>query len=124
MTKGAENYHVYGRHIEAIKMEMFGLEFQNFTSYLSAFWDFKIFDVERQMYQYDSIQKQMKRLERMYETRVNPLDHNDIKQRFRFFPHRIIELCNLLEPYLSHPTKRNNSLSVSTQVCIALYYYG
>ena len=108
-------------------MEMFGLEFQNFTSYPSAFWDFKIFDMERQMYQYDSIQKQMKRLERMYQTRVNPLDSllnpDDIKQRFRFFPHRIIELCTLLELYLRHPTKRNNSLSVLTQVCTALYYY-
>ena len=105
-------------------MEMFALEFQNFTSYLSAFWDFKIFDMERQMYQYDSIQKQMKRLERMYQTRVNPQDSllnpDDIKQRFRFFPHRIIELCYLLEPYLRHPTKRNNSLSVLSQVCTAL----
>ena len=107
---------------------MFGLEFQNFTSYLSAFWDFEIFDIERQMYQYDSIQKQMKRLERMYQSRVNPLDSllnpNDIKQRFRFFPHRIIELCDLLEPYFRHPTKRNNSLSVLSQVCTVLYYYG
>ena len=90
--------------------------------------DLQVFDIKRQMYDYDSIQKQMKRLERMYETQVNTLDSildpDDIKQRFRFYPYQILELCDLLDPYLMHPTKRNNSLSMLTQVCTALFYYG
>ena len=61
-----------------------------FNNYSSAFLDLKVFDIERQMYQYNSIQKQMKQLERLYETQVNPLDclldPDDIKQGFRFFP--------------------------------------
>ena len=90
------------------KMETLGFEFEQFTSYWSLFGDLKIFNIQRQMYDYDCIKKQMKRLERLYENRVNPLDSledpDNIKSRFRFLLHRIIDICNLLEPSLK-PTK-------------------
>ena len=110
------------------KMETLGFEFEQFTSYWSLFGDLKIFNIQRQMYDYDCIKKQMKRLERLYENRVNPLDSledpDNIKSRFRLLPHRIIDICNLLEPSLKPKSNRNNPLSVLTQVCTALLYYG
>ena len=110
------------------KMETLGFEFEQFTSYLSLFGDLKIFNIQRQMYNYDCIKKQMKRLQRLYENRVNPFDSledpDNIKSRFRLLPHRIIDICNLLEPSLKTKSNRNNPLSILTQVCTALIYYG
>ena len=109
-------------------METLGFEFNQFYSHWSAFGDLKLFDIKRQLYNYGPIQKQMKRLECMYKERVNPidslLDPNEVKSCFRFLPHRIIELCDLLEPYLQHKMRRNNPISVLTQVCTTLLYYG
>ena len=80
------------------------------------------------MYNYGLIEKQMKRLEHLYAERVNPIDSlpdpDEVKNWFRFLPHRIIEICDLLEPQLKHKTRRNNPLSVLTQVCTTLLYYG
>ena len=109
-------------------LETLGFEFEQFTSYWSLFGDLKISNVQRQMYDYDSIKKQMKRLERLYANRVNLLDSledpDNIKSRFRLLPHRIINICDLLEPSLKPKIMRNNPLSVLTQVCTAVPYYG
>ena len=109
-------------------METLGFECNHFSSYWSSFGNLKIFDINRQMYNYGPIEKQMKRLEYLYTERVNPrdslLDPDEVKNWFRFLPHRNIEICDLLEPHLKHKTRRNNPLSVLTQVCTTLLYYG
>lgn len=106
----------------------FNTLYLNETSYFNAFNDLAVFDVQRNMYNYGSVRKYFKRLERMYEERTNPLDSVEdpvqIRQIFRLWPHEIIQLVELLKPDLERRTKRNNSLSVLTQVCTALLYYG
>ena len=54
-------------------MEVFGFEFQNLTNYWSSVGGLQVLDIQRQMYDYDSIQKNEMARE-MYETQVNPLD--------------------------------------------------
>ena len=100
----------------------------NESSYFNACNDLSVFNVQRSMYNYGSVRKYFKRLERMYEQRTNPLDSVEdpvqIRQIFRLWPHEIIQLVELLKPDLECHTKCNNSLSVLTQVCTALLYYG
>ena len=48
-------------------MEILGFEFNQFYSHWSVFGDLKLFDINRQLYNYGPIQKQMKRLECMYK---------------------------------------------------------
>lgn len=95
------------------------------------FWhlnDMKIFDVNRQMYDYDEVASAVKRIQRLYEKRPNPMDSvhspEQIREMFRFFPEHIVQLCELLEEDLKPKTKRNNSIDVVTQVCTALHYFG
>ena len=56
----------------------------------------------------------------MYERRVNPLDSIEdperIKEIFRLYPHRIIQLVELLKPELEHNTKRNKSQCIDTSM--------
>ena len=107
------------------KMETLGFEFEQFTSYWSLFGDLKIFNIQRQMYDYDCIKKQMKRLERLYENRVNLLDSledpDNIKSRFRLLLHRIIDICNLLEPSLK-PKVTGTTLYVFSHKCVLLCF--
>ena len=64
----------------------------------------------------------------MYEQRTNPLDSVEdpvqIWQLFMLWLHEIIQLVELLKPDLERCTKHNNSLSVLTQECTTLLYYG
>ena len=107
---------------------VFSAAFSQESSFWSVFGDLNKFDVQKNMYNYRTVRKYFKRLERMYERRVNLLDSIEdpekIKEIFRLYPHRISQLVELLKPELECNTKRNNSLSVLTQVCTALYYYG
>ena len=110
-----------------INSSVFSAAFSQESSFWSVFGDLNKFDVQKNMYNYGTVRKYFKRLERMYERRVNPLgsieDLEKIKEIFRLYPHRIIQLVELLKPELECNTKCNNSLSVLTQVCTALYYY-
>ena len=106
---------------------VFSPAFRDESSFWSAFGDLKKLDVQRNMYNYGTVRKYFKRLEKMYKTRVNPLDSIEDPEKIndiRLYPHRIIQLVELLKPDLEQHTKRNNSLSILTQVCTALYYYG
>ena len=83
---------------------VFSPTFSHESSFWSAFGDVKKLDVQRNMYNYSTVRKYFKRLERMYERRVNPLDSiedpEEIKDIFRVHPHRIIQLVELLKPDL------------------------
>ena len=107
---------------------VFSTTFSQESSFWSAFGDINKFDVQRNMYNYRTVRKYFNRLERMYERRVNLLDSIEdpekIKEIFRLYTHRIIQLIELFKPELECNTKLKNSLRVLTQVCIALYYYG
>ena len=95
------------------------------------FWalnDLQIFDINRQMYDFDEVATATKRIQRLYEKRPNPMDSvhspSQIRDMFRFYPEQIVQLCELLEEDLKPRTKRNNSISVVTHVCTALHYFG
>ena len=45
-----------------------------------------------------------------------------MKDKFRFLPHTIGDIC-LLGDALEHKTKRNNPLTVVQQVTTALYFF-
>ena len=83
---------------------VFSPAFSHESSFWSAFGNLKKLDVQRNMYKYGTVRKYFKGLERMYERKVNPLDSIDdpekIKDIFRLYPHRIIQLVELLKPDL------------------------
>ena len=114
--------------VNMMNSSVFSAVFSQESSFWSAFGDINKFDVQRNMYNYGTVRKYFKRLQRMYERRVNPLDSikdpEKIKEIFRLYPHRIIQLAELLKRGLECNTKCNNSLSVLTQVGTVLYYYG
>ena len=94
------------------------------------FWhlqDLKIFDINRQMYDFDEVASATKRIQRLYKKRPNPMDSvhspEQIREMFRFYPAQIVQLCELLESDLKPNSKRNNSIDVVTHVCTALHYF-
>ena len=73
---------------------VFSVAFSQESSFWSEFGDLNKFDVQKNMYNYGTVRKYFKRLERMYERRVYLLDSIEdpekIKEIFRLYPHRII----------------------------------
>ena len=66
------------------------------------------------------------RKQRRFMDRVDPLAHMsdiDFIDRYRLPKSAVLDLSCELEPFLLHSTRRNYSLSVPLQVCIALRYY-
>ena len=70
---------------------VFSPAFSHETSFWSTFGDVRKLDVQRNMYNYSTVRKYFKRLERMYERRFNPLDSIEdpekIKDIFRLYSH-------------------------------------
>ena len=108
-------------------MELFDACFINEIPLWSAFGSISKFDIGKNMYSYSSCDSAMRRRELMYKIRPNPIDSiggpANCRKTFRFYPHEVAQICSLLHDYLEHPTRRNNSLSVVTQVNTALHYF-
>ena len=90
--------------VKMMNSTVFGPACSHETSFWSDFGDIKKLDVQRNMYNDGTVRKYFKMLEKMYERRVNPLDSIEdpekIKDIFRLYPHRIIQLVKLLKPDL------------------------
>ncbi len=65
------------------------------------------------------------RSRRRFLERSDPLqmEEADFVDRYRFPKTVVTQLSRELDPYLSHHTRRSNSLTVEQQVCVALRYY-
>ena len=67
------------------------------------------------------------RRERLLQDRNDPfyrLTVDEIKKKYKFFPHTIIDILNLVGKDLQRPTKKNNPLTPKQSVCLALYLLG
>ena len=67
------------------------------------------------------------RRERLLQDRNDPfyrLTADEIKKKYKFFPHTIIDILNLVGKDLQRPTKKNNPLTPKQSVCLALYLLG
>ena len=62
---------------------------------------------------------------RNYRQRVNIFDINDADflDRHRFPKDAVMDICDILRSNLERFTHRSLSLSVETQVCVAMQYY-
>lgn len=74
---------------------------------------------------YDNLvrQRQPRRFRRYNDTTNNFLNDHEIKSKFRFNKETIEYLITLLSPDLLPNTRRNRSLSVETQVLVALRFF-
>ena len=64
------------------------------------------------------------RRERLFTPREDPffrLTPKEIKDKYRFYPHTIMDICQLVQKELERPTKRSNPLTVQQVVCVSLY---
>ena len=75
----------------------------------------------------DRLNQRARRRERVFRDRSNPLDQwNDIDmfKKYRFSRLACINIIEMLEEQLEHPTKRNHALPASLQVFIGLRFFG
>ena len=66
------------------------------------------------------------RRNRIFRDRINPLeqyDDVDLMKRFWMPRHVILEVINLIETEIEHPTQRSHAIPASLQVLCALRYY-
>lgn len=65
-------------------------------------------------------------IRRNYRERINPFDveDNEFLDRHRLPKDAVLNLCDFMNSRLERFTHRSQSLSVETQVCVALRYYG
>ena len=67
------------------------------------------------------------RRERLLKPRQDPfsgLGPEDIRMKFKFYPHTIMDIVALLAKDLARDTGRNNPLTPKQIVCVALYVLG
>ena len=109
-------------------MDALGWEMWQEPSYFAAFGHLDWFNAEKKLYDYDEVQVAAGRIEKLWENRVeNPAmsvkNPEQVRNIFRFYPHQIKQICELLQVDLEPKTKRSNPISVPLQVCTALQYY-
>ena len=74
----------------------------------------------------DAAMRRNLRRNRIFRDRINPLeqyDDVDLMKRFRMPRHVILEVINLIETEIEHPTQRSHAIPASLQVLCALRYY-
>ena len=67
------------------------------------------------------------RCQRLLRDRQDPflaLGPNDIRGKFKFYPHTIMDIVGMVAKDLERSTKRKNPLTPKQVVCIALYVLG
>ena len=98
---------------------------------VSASWPvfntFKEFKLCDSMYDFDDEARSSLRHHRVFKDRENPLESlspAEVRRKFHFYPHTVLQICALLNDRFKHSCKRSNPLTVLQQVCAALLYYG
>ena len=78
-------------------------------------------------YDYTSEEKTVVRYRRIFlSDRENPssgLGPDECREKYRFWPRTILDICQLVYNKLEHETNCSNSLPVLNQVCIVLLWY-
>ena len=85
----------------------------------------EVADVAIMLFVEKKIDKALKR-EKILLDRSNPLEDllpEEVKDRYRFFPETIYDICKLLAPQLKRKTKRSAAFPVLWQILIALRYF-
>ncbi len=65
------------------------------------------------------------RRESVFWDRTNTLEYyseRGVKDRYRFWPYTILEICRVIDPYLGPSTARSQSLPTLLRVCIGLCF--
>ena len=79
-------------------------------------------------YSYADLQNQKSlRRQRLMRDRQDPffaLGPNDIRVKFKFYPHTIMDIVSIVAKDLQTTTKRNNPLTPKQTVCVSLYVLG
>ena len=76
--------------------------------------------------QHDRENNRALRRERVFRARGNPFEHlSDVSmyENYRFTRLGCMNIINMLEAYLEHPTQRSHALPASLQVFVALRFY-
>ena len=98
------------------------------VSVLPVFDSFSKFTQNHIYYGYmDAAFRKSLRRQRLLTPREDPfhsLTAEEIKLKYKFYPHTIYDLCELLGESLRRDTSRNNALSVLQVVCVGLYQLG
>ena len=97
----------------------------NITASWPALGSLEKFKLKYIYYSYADLQYQ-KSL-RLLRDRQDPffaLGPNDIRAKFKFYPHTIMDIVGMVAKDLQRTTKRNNPLTPKQAVCVSLYMLG
>ena len=100
----------------------------NITASWPALGSLEKFKPKYIYYSYADLQywKSLRR-QRLMRDRQDPffaLGPNDIRTKFKFYPHTIMDIVGMVAMDLQRTTKRNNPLTPKQTVCVSLYVLG
>ena len=104
------------------------IDMGNITASWPALGSLEKFKPNYIYYSYADLQYQKSlRHQRLMRDRQDPffaLGPNDIRVKFKFYPHTIMDIVGIVAKDLQRTTKRNNPLTPKQTVCVSLYVLG
>ena len=100
----------------------------NITASWPALGSLEKFKLKYIYYSYADLQyRKSLRRQRLMRDRQDPffaLGPNDIRVKFKFYPHTIMDIVGIVAKDLQRTTQRNNPLTPKQTVCVSLYMLG
>ena len=104
------------------------IDMGNITASWPALGSLEKFKPKYIYYSYADLQyRKSLRHQRLMRDRQDPffaLGPNDIRVKFKFYPHTIMDIVGIVAKDLQRTTKRNNPLTPKQTVCVSLYVLG
>ena len=104
------------------------IDIGNITASWPALGSLEKFKPKYIYYSYADLQyRKSLRRQRLMRDRQDPffaLGPNDIRVKFKFYPHTIMDIVGIVAKDLQRTTKRNNPLTPKQTVCMSLYVLG
>ena len=104
------------------------IDMGNITASWPALGSVEKFKAKYIHYSYADLQfRKSLRCQRLIRDRQDPffsLGPDDIRAKFKFYPHTIMDIVGMVATDLQRNTKRNNPLTVKQVICVALYVLG
>ena len=104
------------------------IDMGNITASWPALGSLEKFKPKYIYYSYADLQyRKSLRCQRLMRDRQDPffaLGPNDIRVKFKFYPHTIMDIVGIVAKDLQRTTKRNNPLTPKQTVCVSLYVLG
>ena len=104
------------------------IDMGNITASWPALGSLEKFKPKYIYYSYADLQyRKSLRHQRLMRDRQDPffaLGPNDIRVKFKFYPHTIMDIVGIVAKDLQRTTKRNNPLTPKQTVCMSLYVLG